>query len=68
MGDMADMVEDMIFFDDWDDWSDPDNKTCNRCGESGLHWEETTHGWRLFDYRDEQHECPHPDYMEPPPF
>ena len=36
-------------------WAYPD-KTCNRCGATGLHWVETDQGWRLYD-GDEIHRC-----------
>lgn len=32
------------------------DKTCNRCGATGLHWVETDQGWRLYD-GDEIHRC-----------
>ena len=36
-------------------WAYPD-KTCNRCGATGLHWVETDQGWKLYD-GDEIHRC-----------
>ena len=35
----------------------PKTKVCNRCGASGLHWENTEHGWRLFNPENQMHRC-----------
>ncbi len=32
---------------------------CQYCDESGLHWEETAAGWRLFNDDGEKHVCQH---------
>lgn len=32
-------------------------KVCNRCGCGGLHWEETSSGWRLHEANSEMHRC-----------
>lgn len=46
----------------WDDLLfgrgyDEDGKTCNRCGESHLHWIEVSGKWRLADGKEELHTC-----------
>ena len=32
-------------------------KTCQYCGQGGLHWEHTERGWRLHDVNQEMHTC-----------
>lgn len=78
MGEYADMALE-AGFSCWSD-EEPDEyigrpfrcrpalKTCNRCGEDGLHWERDDDGWRLFEtvgFREtRRHECnkaPEPD-------
>ena len=31
--------------------------TCKYCHQSSLHWVETKVGWRLFNYKNIQHNC-----------
>lgn len=48
------------FLDRYYDWrgDQPDEEiTCQRCGEDGLHWEETDRGWRLFNEDGDRHTC-----------
>lgn len=53
----------MRFFDEYDPIQEDDYAPqpsiveCKRCGKSGLHWEETDEGWRLYDVRDRKHVC-----------
>ncbi len=74
MGDYADMSWDACDPDSWIDLRrpyrrGPHPKTCNRCGATGLFWEQTDNGWRLHsfgkDLHDESvmHVCslPHPE-------
>ncbi|AYQ88660.1 hypothetical protein EDD84_15615 [Burkholderia gladioli] len=50
-------------FDDYDDYDLPyrarANPTCNRCGKSGLIWQQAANGWRLY-------EGDHPHICNPP--
>jgi len=54
-------AEDWIPFDwteeEWhrDDTSNP--ITCKYCNETGLHWEKTEKGWRLFEDEGQMHSC-----------
>jgi hypothetical protein len=46
------------YFGDRDDFVPmPKRKSCDRCGTTGLHWENTDNGWRLSDGRGIMHTC-----------
>jgi len=44
-------------FDRYEEDPEPEDRTCKFCKVSGLHWEDTDSGWRLFDENDELHHC-----------
>ena len=68
MGEFAD-IEYWNGFDNMldDSWMDadyipakhfnPNNKTCNRCGKSGLYWKKELSGWRLQESTGVMHIC-----------
>ncbi len=58
MGDMADDAYDRLF-DDLE--FEEQGVTCQRCGEGGLHWEETDRGWRLYNEDGDRHTCESPE-------
>ena len=49
MGDMADWATDNGAMDDFYEDEDGEDRICNYCGATGLWWEETPKGWRLFE-------------------
>lgn len=63
MGDMADMLFNSFFYDDYDEefyycrGVGSSNITCQYCEESGLHWDLVDDKWRLFNWDNEQHRC-----------
>ena len=72
MGEMADWIVEQMQnaeMDGWDLQSEydqedfrPSEKTCKFCGETGLRWQNTESGWRLFHFQNwdntyELHKC-----------
>lgn len=54
MGEVAD-DEYFQFFDSEDE--EARDVECERCGASGLHWEETDTAWRLCEENGDFHDC-----------
>lgn len=65
MGDMSEMIEDMLWMDyeeqGWDEGSE--GITCKYCKRSGFIWNKTQAGWRLVTPKGVIHTCnKHPRY------
>lgn len=66
MGNMSEMIEDMLWMDyekqGWDERSE--GITCKYCKRSGFIWSKTQAGWRLATPRGVIHTCnKHPRYV-----
>lgn len=58
MGDAADDLFDRyVDFDLDGDEIEPELKTCNRCGATGLHWDDPSGKWLLFNRQLQLHRC-----------
>lgn len=44
-------------YDWWDGDGYDEEVTCRYCGKEWLEWEQTEHGWRLFDANGDVHNC-----------
>jgi hypothetical protein len=56
--DLADDLADPNYYGDQDDFEPYQRrKHCDRCGTTGLHWEQTDNGWRLFNGLGTMHTC-----------
>ena len=63
MGDMSELYTD--FYDDYDhDGEDQYDIICNRCGETGLHGQDTGARWMLVDDYEVAHVCKHIDVTD----
>jgi ssDNA-binding Zn-finger/Zn-ribbon topoisomerase 1 len=52
---MPEIYDDRIYAHGEDD--EPYDVECNRCGKSGLHWEDDNGKWVLVDKHNEIHRC-----------